>query len=424
MTATYSRTAGETVAGSPYTISATLSPASVLDNYNITYNTANFTITPAAASVTPNAASKTYGTADPAFTGTLTGFLAADGVTATYSRTAGETVAGGPYTISATLSPAGVLGNYNVTYNTANFTIDKAIASVTPNAASKTYGAADPALTGTLAGFLAADGVTATYSRTAGESVAGGPYTISATLSPAGVLGNYNVTYNTANFTINKANASVTPNAASKTYGTADPAFTGTLSGFLAGDGVTATYSRTAGESVLGSPYTISATLSPAGVLGNYNVTYNTAAFTITAAVATVTPNAATKTYGAADPVFTGTLSGFLAGDDVTATYSRTAGETVGGSPYTISATLSPAGVLGNYAITYNTAAFTITKATASVTPNAASKTFGTADPPLSGTLSGFVPGDNVVASTPATRVKRWRAAPIPSAPSSVRPEC
>ena len=96
--------------------------------------------------MTPNAASKTYGDADPALTGTLSGFLAADGVTATYSRTAGETVAGGPYTISATLSPAGVLGNYTITYNTANFTISQGDASVTPNAASKTYGAADPAL--------------------------------------------------------------------------------------------------------------------------------------------------------------------------------------------------------------------------------------------------------------------------------------
>jgi hypothetical protein len=42
---------------------------------------------------------------------------------ATYSRTAGETIEGSPYTISAALSPAGVLGNYNITYNTANFTI-------------------------------------------------------------------------------------------------------------------------------------------------------------------------------------------------------------------------------------------------------------------------------------------------------------
>ena len=155
-------------------------------------------------------------------------------MTATYSRTAGETVAGGPYTISATLSPAGVLGNYNITYNTASFTINPKAASVTPNAASKTYGDGDPAFTGTLSGFLAADSVTATYSRTAGETVAGSPYTISATLSPAGVLGNYNITYNTASFTINKKTASVTPNAASKTYGDADPAFTGTLTGFLA----------------------------------------------------------------------------------------------------------------------------------------------------------------------------------------------
>ena len=55
---------------------------------------------------------------------------------------------------------------------------------MTPAAASKTYGAADPTLTGTLVGFLAADNVTATYSRTAGETV--GPYMISATLSPGG----------------------------------------------------------------------------------------------------------------------------------------------------------------------------------------------------------------------------------------------
>src|SRR5207244_2019162 len=242
------------------------------------------------ASVTPNAASKTYGDVDPALTGTLTGFLAADGVTATYSRASGETVARRPYTISATLSPPGVLGNYQITYNTAEFTIDKKTASVTPNAKSKTYGDADPTLTGTLSGFLAGDGVTATYSRAPGETVAGSPYTISATLSPGGVLGNYQITYNTAGFTIDKKTASVTPNAKSKTYGDVDPALTGTLTGFLAADGVTATYSRAAGETVAGNPYTISATLSPGGVLGNYQITYNTAEFTIDKKTASVTP--------------------------------------------------------------------------------------------------------------------------------------
>src|SRR5206468_8905911 len=177
-----------------------------------------------------------------------------------------------------------------------DFTIEKKDASVTPNAANKTYGSADPAFAGTLVGFLAADGVTATYSRTSGETVADSPYTISAMLAPAGVLGNYNITYNTADFTIEKKDASVTPNPASKTYGEVDPAFTGTLSGFLAGDGVTAIYSRTSGEMVAGSPYVISAILTPAGVLGNYNITYNTADFTISQRPATVTADEKNKT--------------------------------------------------------------------------------------------------------------------------------
>jgi len=384
ITASYSRTPGEAVG--TYTISATLSGAG-LSNYNVTSNTGTFTIGKLAASVTPNAASKTYGSADPALTGTLAGFLPADGITATYSRTPGEAV--GTYTISATLSGAG-LSNYNVTSNTATFTIGKLAASVTPNAASKTYGAADPALTGTLAGFLPADGITATYSRTPGETV--GTYTISATLSGAG-LSNYAVTSNTGTFTIGKLTASVTPNAASKTYGTADPALTGTLTGFLAADGITASYSRTPGEAV--GTYTISATLSGAG-LSNYNVTSNTGTFTIGKLAASVTPNAASKTYGTADPALTGTLTGFLAADGITATYSRTPGETVG--TYTISATLSGAG-LSNYAVTSNTATFTIGKLAASVTPNAASKTYGTADPALTGTLTGFLPADGITAS-------------------------
>src|SRR5439155_1695436 len=284
----------------------------------------------APASVTPDAASKTYGAADPSFTGTLSGFLATDGVTAAYSRTANEAVLGSS-TISATLTPAGVLGNYAITYNSAAFTIGAKSASVTPNAASKIYGAADPALSGALSGFEAGDGVTAIYSRAAGETVAGGPYTISVSLSPAAVLANYAITSNTAAFTIGAKSASVTPNAASKIYGAADPTLSGALSGFEAGDGVTAIYSRAAGETVAGGPYTISASLSPAAVLANYAITSNTAAFTIGAKAASVTPNAASKIYGAGDPTLSGALSGFEAGDGVTASYSRAAGETVAG---------------------------------------------------------------------------------------------
>jgi hypothetical protein len=132
----------------------------------------------------------------------LTGFLAADGVTATYSRPAGETVLGGPYTISATLNPAGVLANYTITYNTANFAITPKAATWTTNPANKAYSASDPnpLTTGSGSGFLAADSVTATYARAAGELP--GAYHITATLSPVSVLSNYTITNTGATFSI------------------------------------------------------------------------------------------------------------------------------------------------------------------------------------------------------------------------------
>ena len=70
---------------------------------------------------------------------------------------------------------------------------------------SKTYGDPDPnPLTTGSGDFLAGDNVTATYSRAAGESVAGDPYHITATLNAAaGVLANYTITNTGADFTIN-----------------------------------------------------------------------------------------------------------------------------------------------------------------------------------------------------------------------------
>jgi hypothetical protein len=172
----------------------------VLGNYTITYNTALFTIDKAAASVTPAAASKTYGTADPSFTGTLSGFLAADGVKATYTRTAGETVAGNPYTISAALSAAGVLGNYNIAYNTANFTISARPIKVAADAKTKVLGAADPPLTYqiTTGSLVNGDSFSGSLTRVAGENI--GPYAI--LLGTLALNSNYNLTYAGANLNI------------------------------------------------------------------------------------------------------------------------------------------------------------------------------------------------------------------------------
>src|SRR5206468_2097650 len=142
----------------------------------------------------------------PLTTGSGSGFVPADAalLTATYGRVAGETVLGGPYHITATLGPADVVANYNITNAGAAFTINTRAATWTTNPNSKTYGDADPnPLTAGSGDFLAADGVTATYARAAGETVLGGPYHITATLSPAAVLSNYSITNAGASFTIN-----------------------------------------------------------------------------------------------------------------------------------------------------------------------------------------------------------------------------
>src|SRR5439155_18304197 len=108
------------VAGSPHSITAEFSGTSTPPGYSGSTSPAlTQNVTAKAATWTTNAASKTYGDADPnpLTTGSGSGFLAADAVTASYSRAAGETVLGGPYHITATLSPAGVLSNYTITNN-------------------------------------------------------------------------------------------------------------------------------------------------------------------------------------------------------------------------------------------------------------------------------------------------------------------
>src|SRR5205814_6801817 len=202
---------------SPYHITATLSPAGVLSNYNITNTGANFTINARIATWTTNPNSKSYGDADPnpLTTGSGSGFVAADNITATYTRASGESPSPPTYHITAMLNAAaGVLANYNITNAGAEFTINKREATWTTNPANKTYGDADPnpLTTGSGSGFLAADNITATYTRASGENPSPPTYHITATLSAAaGVLAKYNITNDGAEFTINKRDATVTP---------------------------------------------------------------------------------------------------------------------------------------------------------------------------------------------------------------------
>lgn len=186
-----------------------------LSNYVLpTSATGAGTISPAAASVTPNAASKIYGTADPALTGALTGFLPADNVTATYTRAAGETVLGGPYAISATLAPAAVLSNYNITYDTAPFTITPATAAVNFGNVVQTYtsGPLAPTVTTVPAGV--------SYSVTGAPDIAAGSYSVAATITDPNYVGSGSTA-----FTILQAPAAIALSNLAQVYsGNPEPA--------------------------------------------------------------------------------------------------------------------------------------------------------------------------------------------------------
>jgi hypothetical protein len=113
------------------------------------------------------------------------------------------------------------LNNYIITNDGNEFTINKRLATWTTNASSKTYGDLDPVplTTGSGSNFVAGDGVTATYSRVAGENASPPTYHISATLSatPLAALNNYIITNDGNEFTINKRLATWTTNPISKT---------------------------------------------------------------------------------------------------------------------------------------------------------------------------------------------------------------
>ncbi|MGD0090058.1 MAG: MBG domain-containing protein [Planctomycetota bacterium] len=351
-------------------------------NYMIgTFNSANLTVAQAPLTVTVAAKSKVYGAANPPLTYTYNGLVNGDtsaaftGALAT-SATTGSGV--GTYPISQnTLAGA---GNYTLsTFNGANLTVTAAPLTVTADAQSKVYGAALPALTCTITGYRNGENAssanvtgTPTLSTTAaaGSAVAGSPYTIAC---GAGTLAAPNYTFTPANgqLTVTPAALTVTADAKSKVYGPTNPPFTYTYNGLVNGD-TSATFTgclaaSTAAGSGVG---TYSITQNTLAAAGNYAIgTFNGANLTVTAAPLTLSADAKSKVYGAANPALTYTCTGLVNGDTaakftgVLAT-SATTGSGVGAYPIT-QGTLA---ATGNYSVNYVAATLTITKATATVT--------------------------------------------------------
>ncbi len=323
----------------------------------------DLTITARPITVTADAdQGKTYGDPDPALTYKITsGDLAGnDSLSGALIRAAGEDV--GTYAIQQGSLSAG--NNYDLKFVGANFTIGKADLTVKADNKSKTYGDANPDFTGTLTGVKNNDAIAASYSTTATQQSGVGTYPIVADVNATqAVLDNYSVTKTNGELSITKADLTVTADNKSKTYGDANPNFTASYSGFKNSDapsnlsGTLAFDTQATAASAVGS-YDV----TPKGLTsGNYNINFVKGTLTVNKADLTVKADDKSKIVGAANPTFTGTLTGVKNNDAITASYSTTATQQSPVGTYPIVPSLNdPNNKLSNYNVNKTNGTLTI----------------------------------------------------------------
>uniref|UniRef100_UPI00292DD1E0 putative Ig domain-containing protein n=1 Tax=Pedobacter nototheniae TaxID=2488994 RepID=UPI00292DD1E0 len=241
------------------------------------------TVVKGTASIALSNLSQIYDGTTKAATATTTP-VGLSGLSITYDGSATVPTAAGTYAVVASLNNT----NYTAPDATGSLVIAPKAITVTADAKSKTYGSADPALTYTVAAgsLVGADAFTGALNRVAGENV--GTYAINQNTLSAGA--NYAITYASANLSIGTKAITVTADAKSKTYGSADPALTYTVAaGSLVGaDAFTGALNRVAGENV--GTYAINQNTLSAGA--NYAITYAGANLSIGTKAITVTADA------------------------------------------------------------------------------------------------------------------------------------
>ena len=397
--------------------------ADVPNNYMQSTKTAILTVAKAPLTVTATSVTKVYGEDNPAVSVNYAGFVNGEDKTVlitlpTATHTVVNNTAAGVYGVNLT---EGAADNYTFNYVNGVFTVNKALLTITAKPVSKIYGTA-------LTSINASNNFISTATAIVGEAVtsvnliananavstttaAGASYLITpsnATGTGGFDANNYTITYVPYTGTVSKKAMTITATAIAKTYGSA-LATINASSNFIATGQVT-------GESVTSVTLTpndkaISATtaagveytLTPSLAVGtngfnasNYDISYVAYTGTVAKKALTATADNKSKTYGATNPAFTISYSGFVNGEDASAfttapQASTTATATSAVGSYDITLT---AGNASNYAVTYNNGVMTINKAALTITAENKSKVYGAANPALTLTYSGFVNGE------------------------------
>jgi hypothetical protein len=405
-----SRAGGETVGNYAIEIgSLTIVEAAVnkAANYDITFQSADFTITQRAITITVDPGqTKIYGEADPTpFTYQLTaGTLAAvDAFDGLLDRAVGEIV--GNYAIdigTLTIVEAAVdkSANYDITFQGADFTItERAISLTVDPGQTKIYGTPDPVFTYQVtAGSLGPDdSFSGLLARDPGETVGTYPInqgTLTIVEGAVNKAANYDITFQGDDFTISQRAITITVDPGqTKTYGNPDPVFTYQVTAGSLGpdDSFSGLLARDPGEIVGTYPInqgTLTIVEGAVDKAANYNITFQGADFTITQRAITITVDPGqSKTYGNPDPVFTYQVTaGSLGPDDsFSGLLERDPGETVGTYPInqgTLTIVEGAVNKAANYDITFQGDDFTISQRAITITVDPGqSKTYGNPDP-------------------------------------------
>jgi hypothetical protein len=388
------------------------------NNYAVTLVSAAGTITKAPVVITADDKTKVYGDANPTATASYTGFVSGEDESVidtapTLVITASDHTDVG----DAAITVFGAAdGNYSFSYVNGNLAVTKRPLTVTVDADDKVY---DGTVTAsvqplTLNGVLFTDVVTVSSTGAAfdTEDVGTGKTVTATGIALSGAdAGNYSIAATeTDTADITPATVTVTANAATKIYGDADPVFTYSSTGLVAGDSFTGALGRTidTGEDV--GFYEIDLGDLDAG--SNYDaIVYTSEFLTVDPAPLTITADDQTRVYGDSNPVFTLTYSGFQFSDDegnLSNTYIGTtsATESSNAGMYSILVTTNTGGFVPtglsdvNYDVTSVSGMLTITKADQSITFGPLSDMeFGDADFTVSATADSNVDGLTVAFS-------------------------
>jgi len=346
----YTPALGAVLGAGNHTLSVTFTPTDTTD-CPVTTTTVSLTVNPAVLTVTAQNATKTYGSPNPTFTDTITGYVNGDtssvvSGTASLTTTANTSSSVGSYPITAAQGTLAA-SNYTFQYVPATLTVTQPAAAINwPTPTAITYGT--PLSSTQLDAAYTCGGQTVAgsyvYTPALGTVLSAGNHTLSVTFTPTDTT-DCPVTTSTVSLTVNPAVLTVTAQPGSKTYGSANPALTDVISGYVNGDTssvVTGTASVTT-TAVTGSPVGSYPITAAQGTLAasNYTFNYVPSTLTVNPAVLTVTAQNATRPYNSANPTFTDTIAGFVNGD--------TASVVSGAASLTTSATLSSS--VGSYPI-------------------------------------------------------------------------